>query len=482
MNITIRRRTDSFRIATLEQVISCKVQEKLSTVKTLSFESLLDGDIARINDTDAYVVEYDEDFYDVAKVKKALKRGLYQISIDCEHVSYRLTTEAETVNNFSYTGTPRQILTQLLIGTEFHVGNVEPIEVATFSITSEMTCRAAILSYAASMGYDVEFEDFYVHIYAHRGDTQPKELVERNVVSISKSVSKVDSSRSYTCTLHAPTDIGLGDEVHFRFEKLDINDTVRVVGISRQPFTSKDVEIEVDDYEPTIESQFARIETNMVAKGKNYYGVKITADHGLNIERADGTANVKMNADEFAMQAVDGEGRMQNRIYFDPITGDYKFIGNVSINGGDINIGDNFRVDQQGNAYLAGDATIYGGKYYAGRPEDAEGFSQMTADGFVVYNGEEEVKLRFGYTSQGEDFPFVQLGSGSGAQTDYGLIKKFSDGLWIGNSDPADASGNFQAKVGYNGMFFKFEDNTAYIVHDTQMRNIYTGAAIAKFG
>lgn len=44
-----------------------------------------------------------------------------------------------------------------------------------------------------------------------------------------------------------------------------------------------------------------------------------------------------------------------------------------------------------------------------------------------------------------------------------GLIKKFSDGLWIGNSDPADASGEFKAKAGYNGMFFKFADNTAYI-------------------
>ena len=482
MTITIRRRADNFRIAKLSEVLSCKAQEKLSTIKTLSFDSLLEGGIERVNDTDAYVVEFENDYYDVAKVKKALKQGLYQISLDCEHVSYRLTDGSDTLNNFTVTGTPRQILTALLTGTEFHVGDVEPNEAATFSITSEATRRAAILAYANSMGYDVEFRDFFVHLYTHRGSSTPKELVERNVVSISKTVNKADSSRSFTCTLRSPDDIALGDEVHFCFDKLDIDASVRVVGITRQPFNSKNVDLEVDDYEPTIESQFARIETNMVAKGKNYYGVKITADNGLNITRADGAANVKMNADEFAMQAVDGEGQMQNRIYFDPITGDYKFIGNVSINGGEINIGDNFRVDQQGNAYLAGDATIYGGKYYAGRPEDAEGFSQMTADGFVVYNGSDEVKLRFGYTSDGEDFPFVQLGSGSGVNTDYGLIKKFSDGLWIGNSDPANASGDFVARAGYNGMFFKFADNTAYIVHDANMRNIYTGAAIAKFG
>ena len=105
----------------------------------------------------------------------------------------------------------------------------------------------------------------------------------------------------------------------------------------------------------------------------------------------------------------------------------------------------------------------------------------MTARGFEVFNAQTDLKLRFGYTTQGEDFPFIQLGSGSGISTDYGLIKKFSDGLWIGNSEPADESGTFSPKVGFNGIFFKFSDNTAYIVRDTVQKNIYTGAAIAKF-
>ena len=482
MSIIIRRKADNARIAAVNYVLSCSATEKLSTVKTLSFETLLDGPIERMNDTDAYIAEFENDFYDVVKMNKALKQGSYRIGIDCEHVSYRLSGSANVITEVSATGTPREVLTVLLAGTEFHVGDVESNEPATFSVTSETTRRAAILSYAASMGFDVVFSDYFVHLYLHRGSQTVKNLVERNVVSVSKTTDKADGTRSYSCTVRKPTGIALGDEVHFAFSKLGIDENVRVVGMTRQPFTSEDVALEVDHYTPTIESQFARIETNMVAKGRNYYGVKISVEEGLAISRPDGTAKVKMNADEFAMQAADENGNLQNRIYFDPVTGDYKFIGNVNINGGEINIGNNFRVDQYGNAYLAGDATIYGGKYYAGSPEDMEGFSQMTADGFVVYNGQTDVKLRFGYTSNGEDFPYVQLGSGSGASTDYGLIKKFSDGLWIGNSDPADASGTFQAKTGYNGMFFKFEDNTAYIVHDANMRNIYTGAAIAKFG
>ena len=482
MSIVIRRKTDNSRIATVASVLSCSAQEKLSTVKTLNFETLLEGAMERVNDTDAYVAEFENDFYDVTKVKKALSGGLYKITIDCEHVSYRLSNANNVISEVTSTGTPREILTVLLAGTEFHVGDVESNEPSTFTVTSETTRRAAVLAFAAGMGFDVIFSDYFVHLLLHRGSTVVKDLVERNVVSLSKTVDKAGGSRSYACTVRKPSGIALGDEVHFAFSKLGIDENVRVIGMTRQPFTSDNVTLEVNNYAPSIESQFARIETSMVAKGKNYYGVKITADEGLAITRADGTARVRMNADEFAMQATDSQGNLQNRIYFDPVSGDYKFIGNVNINGGEINIGNNFRVDQYGNAYLAGDATIYGGKYYAGSPEDMEGFSQMTADGFVVYNGQTDVKLRFGYTSNGEDFPFVQLGSGSGVNTDYGLIKKFSDGLWIGNSDPADASGTFRAKAGYNGMFFKFEDNTAYIVHDANMRNIYTGAAIAKFG
>ena len=482
MSIIIRRKTDTARIATLNSVLSCSVTEKLTTEKTLSFETVIDSSMERINDTDAYIAEFEEDYYDVVKVKKALAGGLYKITLDCEHVSYRLSNSSNIINEVTATGNPRQIMTVLLAGTEFHVGDIESNEPATFSVTSETTRRAAVLSFAASMGLDVDFRDYYVHLYQHRGSTTVKELVDRNVVSISKTTDKADGSRSYSCTIRKPDNLILGDEVHFAFDKLGINENVRVIGIARQPFTSKDIALEVDNYTPTIESQFARIETSMEAKGKNYYGVKISGEDGLSITRADGSARVKMNADEFSMQAADNQGRLQDKIFFDPVSGDYKFIGNVNINGGEINIGNNFRVDQNGNAYLAGDATIYGGKYYAGSPSDMEGFSQMTADGFVVYNAQTDVKLRFGYTSNGEDFPYVQLGSGSGQNTDYGLIKKFSDGLWIGNSDPADASGEFKAKAGYNGMFFKFADNTAYVVHNTVMKNIYTGAAIAKFG
>ena len=189
-----------------------------------------------------------------------------------------------------------------------------------------------------------------------------------------------------------------------------------------------------------------------------------------------------MNADEFRMQGLDASGNLEDKLYFDPQSGGYKFKGSIEVKDGSININDKFVVDENGNAYLSGDSTIYGGKYYAGLPGSDEGYSQMTANGYDVYNSGGELKLKLGYTTEDEDYPFLQLGSGSGTSKDFGLVKKFSDGLWIGNSIPADDQGTFTPSAGYNGIFFKFEDNTAYVVKDTNMKNIYTGSAIAKFG
>lgn len=466
-------------IAQIEKVISCTVDEKLSGVKTLSFETILTSALETISDTDSYMVEFENDLFDVSKTVKSLKSGMYMISFTCEHVSYRLSDYP--IKHFASSGTISEILDLLLSGTPFTKDDVEPTQALNFAISESTTKRSVVMKLAIDNGYDIHFNRFKVSIINHRGSIIPKDIIDKNVLSISKTTDKFKGTNSYALSLYSPDEVEIGDEVNLKFSKLGIDTVVRVMGMKRQPYSSKSVTLEVGSYEVSIEDQTTEIISDAVNKNQNYYGVKISNLKGLEIIREDEKAKVIMNADEFRMQAKDG-GVLKDKLYFDPVTGTYKFVGTVSIMGGSIDIGGHFKVDPNGNAYLTGDSTIYGGKYYAGAPGDNSGFSQMTPGGFEVFNAQTDLKLRFGYTTQGEDFPFVQLGSGSGSSTDYGLIKKFSDGLWIGNSDPADESGTFTPKAGYNGIFFKFSDNTAYIVRDTVLKNIYTGAAIAKFG
>lgn len=476
----ILRTIDNTFVDRVTKVLSCTATEKLSTEKTLSFEVLLNGNIESVHDGISYAAEFENDFYDVTEIKKSLQSGLYKISFDCEHVSYRLTDKK--LAYFANNGTLRETLTKLLGGTGFSCGDIPETEVQAFSIPSTSTVRAVILDLAKQFGMEVRFHQYYVSMYPHRGSTELKPLTDRNIVSISKSSDCINFENSYACTLRSPANISLGDEVTFDFSRLDIHENVRIIGIKRQPFSSKNVEIEVDHAEKSLETEAAEIAENTVNQNKSYYGVRLGSAEGLSVTRSDGSAKVILNSDEFKMQAAGKNGSLEDRIFFDPLTSEYKFVGNVTIDGGTIDIGGNFKVDEYGNVYMTGDSTIYGGRYYAGTPESIDGYSEMTSRGFDVFNSANDLKLRFGYTTSGEDYPFIQLGSGSGSTADYGLVKKFTDGLWIGNSDPADESGEFKAKEGYNGIFFKFSDNTAYIVRNTVQKNIYTGAAIARFG
>lgn len=69
-----------------------------------------------------------------------------------------------------------------------------------------------------------------------------------------------------------------------------------------------------------------------VGLGSKYYGVTISRQRGIVIEREDGLSEAVFNSDEFSMSAlVDGE--MVKCIYFDPINRKYMIKGEVTIDG-----------------------------------------------------------------------------------------------------------------------------------------------------
>lgn len=62
------------------------------------------------------------------------------------------------------------------------------------------------------------------------------------------------------------------------------------------------------------------------------------------------------------------------------------------------------------------------------------------------------------------------------------LQKVFSNGVWIGNAAPLGKTGTFTAQSGYSGFFIDTENCKVFVVNGTDMQNVYTGEAIAKFG
>lgn len=252
------------------------------------------------------------------------------------------------------------------------------------------------------------------------------------------------------------------------------------------PFSS--IRFSISSAIPTIISSVSLCASlnNVVIEDKNYYGVKLSSAEGIKIVRTDGRGEVIMNADTFAMRSKVGN-TMVDKVYFDPASGDYNFAGDVNVTSGSINIGGNFIVDRNGNVIMAGSATlsgaanIYSGKFFAGDILSGSGYSQMTTNGFEIYDSIGR-RILLGYTDNNIDYPFLLLGQGDGTENSVGLVKKFANGMWVGNAAPKNHNGFFEAKNGYNGLFFNFNENQAYVVHDRTMKNIFTGDAVAKFG
>lgn len=102
---------------------------------------------------------------------------------------------------------------------------------------------------------------------------------------------------------------------------------------------------------------------------------------------------------------------------------------------------------------------IYGAEIYAGNGND--GYMKMDQTGMDLYTtaGRKAV-IGIGYTSANYEYPYILFGRGVDTSgTDCGMIKKYQNGIWIGDNDGQAAS----AVGSGDGMFINFTDHNTYI-------------------
>ena len=118
---------------------------------------------------------------------------------------------------------------------------------------------------------------------------------------------------------------------------------------------------------------------------------------------------------------------------------------------------------------------------------DGSNYITIEGDELVMYSkyeatGEYLDKIRLGFMSGTDpsgsgdtiDYPYMLLGKASG---DVGMVKKFYNGLWIGNSVPKYVSGRFEGMDGASGFFINTQTGVSYVVNGTDMKDVYAGAA-----
>ncbi|MDF2591403.1 MAG: phage minor structural protein [Clostridia bacterium] len=326
------------RLVILKKAENPVRSEEINGENTLNFSTELTEKLAQNVDENS-IIELENDYFDIAYyLKGQAENGLLSMDIQAEHVSYRLNNPEYDMEYFTATGTPETILAQMLVGTEFAVGTVEFTKNTTYSAQEAKSRRQILMEFIAQLGGEADFNKFEISIVAHRGNTTRKLLTKgKNIKVVSKVYDKRQADEAgnalvaYACEpiQLENTKFALGDEALLIQKDLGIQQQLRIVKISYNPYNNLEASIELANFIDTIETQMYRMETKTVIKDKLYYGSRIGPEFGFECVRSDKLARSIYNADTIAMQAGDGLGSYVDKLYFNPLEGEFVFDGTI---------------------------------------------------------------------------------------------------------------------------------------------------------
>ncbi len=423
------------RQMTLKKTISAERYEQLNGENTLSFNTIL-GKKEATYITEDSILELNDDYFDIVYLEKSkTDDDASVVVVDAEHVSYRLNDEKYDVEEFVETGNPSTILTKILSGTDFSIGDIDITDNVTYAAQEKKSRRQLLMEFAKVCKGDLIFNKFSISLVKKRGTRDPKLFATgKNISVVSKIVDETDRDEdgnpkvSYTCTSVVLDSkyAGVGDDILLVQRELGIQETLRVLSHRYDPYRTYSTEYEIGNFISDMEDKVYEIETGTVAKEKLYNGVKIGPDEGFVAEAKNKNdltgkvfARTIMNATEgISIYSSTGTGDSLQRNFFVDmdgrikaneldIAGDATFQGTVHAStietsefiggrieaaefvGGSIKIGKtssgyydyNFSVDSAGNlfarsGYFEGDinaSLIYGSTFIGGEIDIGNG-------------------------------------------------------------------------------------------------------------
>lgn len=239
-------------IRSISHVLTASICDKLDGTLTFDFTVLQENCVPLLP---GMVVRYDGQYYDIVRVKRGFTSGIEISTVSCEHISYTLNSEKYNLVTFVFEGTPRRGLTELLAGTPFSVGTVEPTAMVecAFTDSSPLNRRSALMRFADACGGELEYNGYAIHIRNHRGSSERVALMDgTNVTGLSATYDSRKETQAYEIQLFKRTPLSVGDEVRIVYRPLSIETDTRIVGMTYNPFNAHSVRVEVGDYVPNL--------------------------------------------------------------------------------------------------------------------------------------------------------------------------------------------------------------------------------------
>ncbi len=210
------------------------------------------------------IVEVEDFVFYITEVKKNITSGVCFTELSGEHISYILNNDEYLTSAFEMTGTPKQILDELLSDTPLVSGYVEPTQTVTLIINRECTRRALVMQLLALVDGEIEYSGYTIGIRNHVGSASEIDVMKRaNVTDISYSYNSTEQRYSFSLELYQKGSLKLGDELRIKFDPFGINIHRRLVGMEWNPFNYKEVNITVGAYMPTVNDSLYQLVTTV---------------------------------------------------------------------------------------------------------------------------------------------------------------------------------------------------------------------------
>ena len=123
---------DNTPIQSFNKVLSATLSDHLSGERTLEF-SVITPRSQPIST--GMIAKHEGQYYNIVRVASEMTNGIPVSSVSCEHISYVLNNEEYNLVTFVFEGSPAAGLAQLLMGTPFSVGMIEPVSTVEVAFT-----------------------------------------------------------------------------------------------------------------------------------------------------------------------------------------------------------------------------------------------------------------------------------------------------------------------------------------------------------
>jgi hypothetical protein len=301
----------------------------------------------------------DDQTFDIKYIEQQHDNDI-KYSIQCEHVNYRMLDGSDNLyKTYLYIGTPVEILSDILLDTEFAVGTVSFIDSVKLEVNTEITRKALIYELADLVGGEIEYTNkgFTINLLDTIGKDNGFEVrFGKNLKGIKKIVDKrgelktsysVDIVELKNSTeyiekgLQGLEVIDVGDTVRIVDEIIGLDIRDRIVSLEYNPIYAINTKLEISNTINRLANAINRMANDAVNQNKIYNGVHINSDEGFVSTREDQKVKTSMNAKEglsiftdygSGLQRVffvDVEGRLQAKEI--DIDGSGLFMGSINV-------------------------------------------------------------------------------------------------------------------------------------------------------